>query len=148
MRQVLLALLDNACRYAPGSTVVVQTFTAENRAGMRCLDTGPGMPLDAQARAFDRFWRGGDSRARTSGGSGLGLSIVKAIARLHHGDATIVNNSKVVGFALEVWVPLAQHLPEDGDGANPGAAFGSATIAASKMAAIGSGVAGRAAASL
>jgi|GEM_PF-4516330 len=39
-------------------------------------------------------------------------------------------------------------LPEDGDGANPGAAFGSATIAASKMAAIGSGVAGRAAASL
>ncbi|RVK25871.1 sensor histidine kinase [Sinorhizobium meliloti] len=141
MRQVLLALLDNACRYAPGSTVVVQTFTAENRAGMRCLDTGPGMPLDAQARAFDRFWRGDNARACTSGGSGLGLSIVRAIARLHHGDATIDSNSKV-GLALEVWVPLAQHLPEDGDGANPDAAFGSATIAASKMAAIGSGVAG------
>ncbi|MDX0141259.1 hypothetical protein GOC46_31150 [Sinorhizobium meliloti] len=44
MRQVLLTLLDNACRYAPGGTVAVQTFTAENRAGMRCLDTGPGMP--------------------------------------------------------------------------------------------------------
>lgn len=141
MRQALLALLDNACRYAPGSTVVVQTFTAENRAGMRCSDTGPGMQLDAQARAFDRFWRGGDARACTSGGSGLGLSIVKAIARLHHGDATIVSTGKV-GFALEVWVPLAQHRPEGGDGANPGAAFGSATIAASKMAAIGSGVAG------
>ncbi|MDW9906377.1 hypothetical protein GOA77_31950, partial [Sinorhizobium meliloti] len=69
MRQVLLTLLDNACRYAPGGTVAVQTFTAENRAGMRCLDTGPGMPLDAQVRAFDRFWRGDDSRARVSADS-------------------------------------------------------------------------------
>lgn len=118
MRQVLLALLDNACRYAPGSTVVVQTFTAENRAGMRCLDTGPGMPLDAQARAFDRFWRGGDSRARTCGGSGLGLSIVRAIARLHHGDATIIDTDSEGGLALEVWVSLVQHPFEDGDGAN------------------------------
>lgn len=137
MRQVLLALLDNACRYAPGSTVVVQTFTAENRAGMRCLDTGPGMPLDAQARAFDRFWRGGDSRARTCGGSGLGLSIVRAIARLHHGDATIIDSDSEGGLALEVWVPLVQHPFEDGDGANLGAAFRS-----------GSGVASRAEASL
>ncbi|RVI63716.1 sensor histidine kinase [Sinorhizobium meliloti] len=105
MRQVLLALLDNACRYAPGGPVVVQTFTAENRAGMRCLDTGPGMPLDAQVRAFDRFWRGGDSRARVSGGSGLGLSIVRAIARLHDGDATVGTSSKG-GLAVEIWVPL------------------------------------------
>lgn len=137
MRQVLLALLDNACRYAPGCTVVVQTFTAENRAGMRCSDTGPGMPLDAQARAFDRFWRGGDSRARTCGGSGLGLSIVRAIARLHHGDATIIDTDSEGGLALEVWVPLVQHPFEDGDGANLGAAFRS-----------GSGVASRAVASL
>ncbi|WP_192924555.1 sensor histidine kinase [Sinorhizobium meliloti] len=105
MRQVLLTLLDNACRYAPGGTVAVQTFTAENRAGMRCLDTGPGMPLDAQVRAFDRFWRGDDSRARVSGGSGLGLSIVKAIARLHHGDATM-DTSRKEGLAVEIWVPL------------------------------------------
>ncbi|RVK85124.1 sensor histidine kinase [Sinorhizobium meliloti] len=123
MRQVLLALLNNACRYAPGSTVVVQTFTAENRAGMRCLDTGPGMSLDAQARAFDRFWRGADSRANVSGGSGLGLSIVKAIARLHHGDATM-DTSRKEGLAVEIWVPLVQHPFEDGDGANPGAPSG------------------------
>ncbi|MDX0141260.1 hypothetical protein GOC46_31145 [Sinorhizobium meliloti] len=61
--------------------------------------------MDAQVRAFDRFWRGDDSRARVSGGSGLGLSIVKAIARLHHGDATM-DTSRKEGLAVEIWVPL------------------------------------------
>ncbi|MDW9714419.1 HAMP domain-containing protein [Sinorhizobium meliloti] len=105
MRQVLLAMLDNACRYAPGSTVVVHAFTAENRAVIRCMDTGPGMPAEAQARAFDRYWRGGDPRTRVSGGSGLGLSIVQEIARLHRGDANIGTNC-LGGLTVQVWVPL------------------------------------------
>ncbi|WP_457659834.1 ATP-binding protein [Sinorhizobium medicae] len=55
----------------------------------RCLDNGRGLPADAQAGAFDRFfWRGGYSRASFSGGSGLGLPIVGAIARVHGGDAS------------------------------------------------------------
>ncbi|MDW9782419.1 HAMP domain-containing protein [Sinorhizobium meliloti] len=105
MRQVLLAMLDNACRYAPGSIVVVHAFTAENRAVLRCMDTGPGMPAEAQARAFDRYWRGGDPRTRVSGGSGLGLSIVQEIARLHRGDANIGTNC-LGGLTVQIWVPL------------------------------------------
>ncbi|MDX0470268.1 hypothetical protein GOD90_33070 [Sinorhizobium medicae] len=57
-------------------------------AVVRCLDTGPGLPADARAGAFDRFGRGGYSRASFSGGSGLGQPIVGAIALAHGGDAS------------------------------------------------------------
>jgi light-regulated signal transduction histidine kinase (bacteriophytochrome) len=56
---------------------------------IRCADTGPGLPAEAYGRVFEPFWRADDSRARASGGSGLGLSVVRAIAIAHHGDAIV-----------------------------------------------------------
>lgn len=104
IRQALLAILDNARRYAPDSTVVVTTRTTEDHALIRCSDTGPGLPIGAEERAFERFWRGDDSRARATGGSGLGLSVVKAIAQAHGGDATIADNDGG-GTFIEIWLP-------------------------------------------
>lgn len=104
IRQALYAVLDNACRYAPGSVVIVETRRTKGRALIRCSDTGPGLPAGSEGRAFERFWRGDDSRARASGGSGLGLPVVQAIARAHGGDAVAAANG-AKGTSIEIWLP-------------------------------------------
>lgn len=107
IRQVLFAVLDNVCRYAPKSTVVIQTRQTKDRVFLRCSDSGPGLPQGTENRAFERFWRADESRARVSGGSGLGLSVVQAIARAHGGNAAVVNNS--CGTSIEIWLPITAH---------------------------------------
>lgn len=89
LRQILLALLDNARRYAAsGGVVRVETGSDEGGAWLRVLDRGPGIASHDAERMFQRFWRADDSRSRDSGGSGLGLAVVKAIAEAHGGSAT------------------------------------------------------------
>jgi len=53
-------------------------------------DDGPGVPVDARDHIFDRFVRADDARSRQTGGSGLGLSIVAAIARRHGGSVELL----------------------------------------------------------
>jgi two-component system sensor histidine kinase AdeS len=89
LRQVLLALLDNARRYAaPGGSVRVETGADKDGAFVRVLDRGPGIAAHDAERLFQRFWRADDSRSRDSGGTGLGLAVVKAIAEAHGGQAS------------------------------------------------------------
>lgn len=104
IRQALFAILDNARRYAPGSVIAIKTRTTRDRALIRCSDTGPGLPAGLEDRVFERFWRGDDSRARAKGGSGLGLSVVQAIAQAHGGDVTTTSNDGK-GMAIEIWLP-------------------------------------------
>ncbi|WP_027681821.1 sensor histidine kinase [Rhizobium leguminosarum] len=111
IRQAMLALVHNACLYAPGSTVTILTGQTEHWTVIGCSDTGPGMPLDAQGRAFDRFWRSDESRTHV-GGSGLGLANVKAVALAHGGDAIIKNNS-ARGFAVEIRLPKPGRVRAD-----------------------------------
>jgi two-component system sensor histidine kinase AdeS len=91
MRQLLLALLDNAMRYAPGKPVTIETGVEGGRAFVRCRDNGPGLSAQALLHGFEPFWRAEESRARDKGGSGLGLSVVSAIARAHGGRAEALN---------------------------------------------------------
>lgn len=116
IRQILFAVLDNARRYAPGSTVLVRTFATREKAFILCSDNGPGFPAGAENRVFERFWRGDDSRARASGGSGLGLPVVQAIARAHGGDARVFPNNGS-GAAIEIWLPAANE-PTKGSSAS------------------------------
>ncbi|MCW1933835.1 sensor histidine kinase [Pararhodobacter zhoushanensis] len=104
IRQACVAVLENCLRYAPQSHVHVETRTEGDDVVFRCSDTGPGLVPENQARAFDRFWRADESRARSSGGSGLGLPIVRAIARAHGGDARIVPQ-ETPGLTLEIRLP-------------------------------------------
>ncbi|XSG83208.1 MAG: ATP-binding protein [Methyloligella sp. ZOD6] len=104
LRQAFVALLENSCRYAPQSAVHVETGVIGQGVFFRCTDTGPGLPEEDRARAFERFWRADDSRGRSGGGSGLGLPIVKAIAQAHGGDALIVP-SENPGLAVEIRLP-------------------------------------------
>ncbi|NLR98053.1 HAMP domain-containing histidine kinase [Rhizobium sp. P38BS-XIX] len=104
IRQILFAILENARRYAPGSIVTIKTSVSGGRASILCSDTGPGLSLEATGRMFDRFWRSEQSRARVNGGSGLGLPIVRALARAHGGDATAFPNDRK-GTSIEIWLP-------------------------------------------
>jgi two-component system OmpR family sensor kinase len=90
LRQVLGNLLQNASRHTPPDTPVhVRILKDETEAVIEVADEGPGMQTDDANRVFERFWRSDPSRTRASGGAGLGLSIVAAIAAAHGGRAEV-----------------------------------------------------------
>ena len=84
-------LCDNAIRYnRPGGKV--QIITACNRDGhcsLTVTDNGIGIPREAQASVFERFYRVDKSRSKQTGGTGLGLSIVKHAVLYHHGTVEV-----------------------------------------------------------
>ena len=88
IRQVLLAMLDNARLYADPGAIRVETEFTESLFHLRVADDGPGIPEELASHVFEAFRRGNDARARESSGSGLGLAVVRAIAQAHGGTAT------------------------------------------------------------
>lgn len=94
LRQVIAAVLSNAMRYAPNSGLLrLATRIEDGEALLEIVDHGPGLPDDVGNIAFDRFWRGEVARSRNTGGSGLGLAVVRAIVEAHGGTATIDNHA-------------------------------------------------------
>ncbi len=90
LRQVVGNLLSNARAHTPpGAPVVVRTLVRDGEAVIEVSDRGPGLVPEHAARVFERFFRADPSRARASGGSGLGLSIVSSIAEAHGGRAEV-----------------------------------------------------------
>jgi two-component system sensor histidine kinase AdeS len=107
LRQMLICLLDNARRYAnKGGVVRIETRSADSVGVLRVLDRGAGFPPGGAERAFERFWRSEASRSRQTGGSGLGLSVVRAIADAHGGQAHAANRQGG-GALLEVRLPAS-----------------------------------------
>lgn len=97
-------LIDNALRHGASPWgVEVLLGTGEGQARIAVMDRGPGFPDDFAERAFERFARADDSRARKTGGAGLGLSIAKAIARAHGGE---LHARKRVGGGAELLLAL------------------------------------------
>lgn len=89
LRQVMDNLLSNVRAHTPpGTTTIVRIDAFDDRSVCQVLDDGPGIPLDLAERIFERFYRADASRTRSSGGSGLGLSIVGAIVAAHGGTVT------------------------------------------------------------
>ena len=85
LRQALLALLENARRYASPGRVRISIQDGKDHVQLAIEDNGPGIDADLQPHVFDPFMRGDGSRSRQGGGSGLGLAVVKAIADAHGG---------------------------------------------------------------
>ena len=96
---------DNAVRHAE-TTVWIETEERGGRARVIVSDDGPGVPTSEQARIFERFVRLDESRARNTGGTGLGLAVARAIARDHGGDL-VVGESRHGGATFEAWIPAA-----------------------------------------
>ena len=93
LRQAVLALVENATRYAAAGGVLRCEVGLQGgqEACIRLLDRGPGLPEDVSSDSVDLFWRADTSRSRATGGSGLGLSVVKAIAAAHDGRLEFAN---------------------------------------------------------
>ncbi|MFJ6892969.1 sensor histidine kinase [Streptomyces hokutonensis] len=86
MRQVLGNLVSNALRHTPADgTVTLTAWREGDRAVLTVTDTGTGIAPEALPHVFERFWRADQSRSRRTGGSGLGLSIVRDLAAAHSG---------------------------------------------------------------
>lgn len=90
--QVLKNLIDNAVAYTPsGGAIRIGATATGQLMTITVSDTGPGIPVDQLDRVFERFYRTDPSRARATGGAGLGLAIVRQLVRLHGGDVTAAN---------------------------------------------------------
>jgi two-component system OmpR family sensor kinase len=88
LHQVLDNLLANARTHTPAGTPVSVALTrVDGHAELSVADHGPGLTEEQAARVFERFYRTDSSRARASGGAGLGLSIVAAVTEAHGGTA-------------------------------------------------------------
>jgi signal transduction histidine kinase len=108
LRRVAINLIDNAVRHARSEVwVEVDTGTLAGRATvtLRVTDDGPGIPAAERERVFDRFYRLAASRARESGGTGLGLPIVRDLVRAHGGTVRLTDRPDD-GTGLQVTVIL------------------------------------------
>jgi heavy metal sensor kinase len=107
LKQVIVNLLDNAIKYtAGGGKVCLSVETKEDYSILEVSDTGIGIPLSAQPRIFERFFRVDAARSRDLGGAGLGLSIVKSICTAYGGKVH-VKSSEGAGSSFTVELPSA-----------------------------------------
>jgi heavy metal sensor kinase len=112
LKQLVVNLLDNAIKYTPeGGSVGVKVCSADGIALIEVEDNGVGIPAEALANVFERFYRVDKARSRQMGGSGLGLSIVKSICTAHGGKVT-VDSTEGRGTRFRVELPLANGISE------------------------------------
>ncbi|MEO5899904.1 MAG: HAMP domain-containing sensor histidine kinase [Ilumatobacteraceae bacterium] len=106
LRQVIDNLLGNVRMHTPAGTSTTVELRAGERAIVTVRDDGPGMTTEQAAHVFERFYRVDPSRSRASGGAGLGLAIVDALVRAHHGVIT-VDAAPGHGVTFTISLPLA-----------------------------------------
>lgn len=106
MGDLLRNLLGNAIRYTPpGGRVELRIQPEGHEILLEVEDTGIGIPEEDQARVFEEFYRSFDARQLVPGGSGLGLTIVKAVVDQHRGRLA-VRSQEGRGTCMRVWLPV------------------------------------------
>ncbi|HYM79134.1 MAG TPA: ATP-binding protein [Candidatus Dormibacteraeota bacterium] len=106
LQQVIVNLIDNAIKYTQESGMIDVSVCREgNTAVLEVSDNGPGIPAHALPHVFERFYRADKARSRVTGGSGLGLSIVKAICAAHNAEVK-VSSEEGRGSCFRVEIPL------------------------------------------
>ena len=112
LQQAIGNLLDNASKYTPVGGSISLTLTAEgSEAVLRVSDNGPGVPADKVETIFDLFTQVNPTLARTSGGLGIGLSLVRRIIELHIGTVQARNGGAGAEFTVRLPVTSAQLQP-------------------------------------
>jgi two-component system, OmpR family, sensor kinase len=111
LRQVLGNLVNNALQHTPETAdITVRVGTDTDDAILEVVDQGPGMTQQDALRIFERFYRTDSSREQSSGGSGLGLSIVDSLVHAHGGNVT-VTTAPGQGCRFYVSLPRIADLP-------------------------------------
>ncbi|MBK0097300.1 HAMP domain-containing protein [Erwinia sp. S63] len=109
LRQALLALLENARRYAVSGVVMISCREQQDGVVITVEDEGPGVSAEVVATIWDAFVRGDDSRSRHSGGTGLGLAVVRAIIVAHGGEVKY-DSGELNGTRFSLWLPYAADI--------------------------------------
>jgi len=114
LRMAVINLLDNAVKYSPAGSAIRITIQSTDRNGadqelseVSIEDEGPGVPEYAVSRIFDRFYRLEESRARETGGAGLGLSIAQWVVEAHGGQV-LIGAAKPHGARFSIRLPIAK----------------------------------------
>lgn len=125
LSQVLMNLLNNAAKFTDADGEITVTLTEDPACGQACLvvrDTGIGIAPDVLSHVFDTFCQGEPGLARTRGGLGLGLALVKGLVELHGGGVSAGSAGPGKGAEIGFWLPLTStpkpdarpHLPAAG----------------------------------
>nr|WP_242063487.1 ATP-binding protein [Nostoc sp. FACHB-892] len=125
--KIVLNLLSNAFKFTFAGEITVALRSNGERVEMEVRDTGTGIPQAELPRLFERFYRVQGSRGRTYEGSGIGLSLVQDLVRLHGGEVRVTSQENQ-GSSFIVALPFGKaHLPAERIGANrkPNIASGS-----------------------
>ena len=122
LQQVQANLLSNASKYSPRDGRVRFELRKENGEAMiRVTDDGRGIAPEMLPRIFDLFVQGDQSIARSEGGLGIGLTLLKSLVELHRGRVEALSDGPGKGSAFTVWLPLApgDTLTADTDAVEP-----------------------------
>lgn len=111
LQQMLFIFIENAFKYTPEGSVVIDTLKNNGQLGIRIADTGIGMDRTEVPHIFDRFYRADQSRGVTPG-TGLGLSISKWIID-EHGGSIEVFTRKGEGTTFLIWLPASFNAPAE-----------------------------------
>ncbi len=112
LAQVFSNLLTNAARYTPqGGNIRVSARDDGAQAVVRVVDDGTGIAPELLGRIFDLFVQGGRTIARSEGGLGIGLAVVRSLVRLHGGEITAHSAGPGQGSEFVVRLPLAGDRP-------------------------------------
>lgn len=105
IKQALRILIDNSIKYTPQNSEIAISLSREDGTARICVqDNGIGIDPESLPHIFDRFYRSDESRARKTGGSGLGLSIMKWIIDRHGGSIEVVSR-KGIGTKTSILLP-------------------------------------------
>jgi signal transduction histidine kinase len=111
LAQVLDNLVSNALKFTPtGGRVEVRLSAEDGAAVLEVKDSGVGIPTDEQEHLFERFFRSSTATENAIPGTGLGLTITKAIVE-RHGGRIEVESSEIAGTTVRVQLPLAARVP-------------------------------------
>jgi signal transduction histidine kinase len=93
LKQVFINLLSNAVKYTDAGGITIGIEKAEAILKITVTDTGIGIPEEDLPHIFERLYRSDKSRARSTGGAGIGLSIAAAIASAHGGSISVTSQN-------------------------------------------------------
>jgi CheY-like chemotaxis protein len=118
LAQVIANLLTNAAKYSPPESVIELTAEREGNSALICVkDKGIGIAADMLPQVFDLFVQADASLARSEGGLGVGLTLVKRLAEMHGGSVAASSAGLGRGSEFTVRLPLALTEPASTDGA-------------------------------